>query len=273
MRRTFRHAITVSVVVIGLFVRMDPASAALFVGSGGADNIFGTNAADTMNGASGSDKVFGKRGNDRLSESGLLLPGGGKDVAVGGPDGATVIDDDASRDRIVGNEGADVIFAWNGVKDVIQCGAARDAVYADPFDVIGTDCEGVINGSIVISGETFTFGSNRADTITGTAGTDAIAGRGGNDTILGGAFGDQIHAGPGRDAIDGEGGGDFLIDDDSTGGDTLKGGVGADTIFTADGAIDTYDCGGIDGDLDKVYADANDIQLNCEGTDEIHTVS
>ena len=76
----------------------------------------GTRHRDVMRGTKGDDILIGLRGNDDLT--GL----GGHDILIGGP-------------------GNDTIHARDGLRDVVNCGAGSDLVYADRKDVVAKNCE------------------------------------------------------------------------------------------------------------------------------------
>ena len=76
-------------------------------------------------------------------------------------------------------------------------------------------------------------GTNKADTITGTAQNDSIFGDNGNDLIFGGAGDDRLFGENGDDTLNGGAGDDFL--DGGNGNDMLAGGAGADEIRGGNG--------------------------------------
>ena len=123
------------------------------------------------------------------------------------------------------------------------------------------------------------FGTNQADTLTGTAAVDKIYGLGGPDLIFGLAGGDSLFGGSGGDEIRGAADGDIIVgaggDDELRGGDAtdeIIAGNGDDTVFGGPGV----DFIGVAGDQqygfqdevfctegDLVEADDNDILHNC----------
>jgi Ca2+-binding RTX toxin-like protein len=123
------------------------------------------------------------------------------------------------------------------------------------------------------------YGTNQADTLTGTAGTNVIYGLGGPDLILGlgatdflygGSGGDEVRGGADLDAISGAAGADELRGGDGpdeieagNGDDTVLGGAGPDQIHVEGdqqyGFQDEVFCSG----GDSVSADSNDILHNC----------
>ncbi|HEX8061935.1 MAG TPA: Ig-like domain-containing protein [Allosphingosinicella sp.] len=76
-------------------------------------------------------------------------------------------------------------------------------------------------------------GTNKADTLTGTAQNDSIFGDNGNDVVNGGAGDDRLFGENGDDALNGGAGDDFL--DGGNGNDMLSGGAGNDDIVGGNG--------------------------------------
>lgn len=101
-------------------------------------------------------------------------------------------------------------------------------------DSAGND---VVTGSIL--GEVIGNGSGGNDSFSGGEGADTLVAGGGNDTLLGGNGDDVIRAGGGNDSVVGGAGDDsmqFLAAGSfnaATGGDTVNGGDGADTLVIA----------------------------------------
>jgi hemolysin type calcium-binding protein/WD40 repeat protein len=78
-------------------------------GGGHDDVIFGLGGNDTLLGGAGDDRIYGGTGND------VITPGAGADRVMGGP-------------------GSDTIYAADGERDVVNCGAGRDRAVVDPVD-------------------------------------------------------------------------------------------------------------------------------------------
>jgi Tol biopolymer transport system component len=76
----------------------------------------GTPADDRLRGTIADDRVCGFAGDDLLSA--------GK-----------------GRDGLYGGDGNDTLRSRDGLFDVVGCGAGRDDVLADRFDLVGADCE------------------------------------------------------------------------------------------------------------------------------------
>jgi trypsin len=112
----------------------------LIRGLGGNDTLFGdrcgrgrrrSNAAAV---GDGNDRLFGNAGHDRLFGSGgadRVFGGPGNDLLVGG----------RGRDGLNGAGGRDVIYARDGVRDTVSCGAgSRDFARLDERDRV-SGCE------------------------------------------------------------------------------------------------------------------------------------
>lgn len=105
-------------------------------GSAGPDRLLGLGRKDFIDGGAGDDVLDGDGGWDRLlggAGADLLIGRGDPDTLVGGP----------GRDRILAGKERDTIFARDGWRDMIDCGAGSDTVYADRSDVIARNCERV----------------------------------------------------------------------------------------------------------------------------------
>jgi Ca2+-binding RTX toxin-like protein len=101
------------------------------VGLGGSAQervVRGTKKADTLVGTAGKDRILGLAGNDWLR--GLA----GHDVLDGG----------RGIDTVSGGPGNDIVFAREGARDRVYCGAGKDRVVADDLDRVQGDCETVL---------------------------------------------------------------------------------------------------------------------------------
>ena len=104
------------------------AAALLVAGSANAATIRGTLGPDRLVGTPGVDAIFGRAGSDTLDGR------GGADLLDGGP----------GRDVLIGGAGDDRLAAdYDGVRDVVRCGAGRDLAVADLEDAVGASCETV----------------------------------------------------------------------------------------------------------------------------------
>jgi hypothetical protein len=82
------------------------------IGTHGDDVIYGNRANDTIIGNGGYDMIYGGRGNDVIT--------------VNGP----------GTSHVFTGAGSNTVYAANGYKDVITCGAGDNRVVVDPFDVV-----------------------------------------------------------------------------------------------------------------------------------------
>jgi RTX calcium-binding nonapeptide repeat (4 copies) len=95
---------------IALLLTAPAAAARTIGGTGKKDVLHGGRGADRISGGPGADRLYGGAGNDRLS-------GGSGD------------------DRLSGGSGT----------DTLRCGPGSDTALVDSRDLIGTDCERVLN--------------------------------------------------------------------------------------------------------------------------------
>lgn len=168
--------------------------------------------------------VEGGPGNDTISVNqggGSLRGGTGNDTLVGG----------TGANTLSGGTGADIFYGGPG-----QDGAN----YAGGTAGINVTFDGVANDGVPGEGDNVgstmevVYGTEFADTLTGSAGTQILFGFGGNDLLFGGAGADTLNAGAGADTLRGEGGNDTLqAVDGVTFNDNLYGGDSND-ICTAD---------------------------------------
>jgi Ca2+-binding RTX toxin-like protein len=101
--------------------------------------IVGASRPDYLGGSGFDDTIFGMRGND------TLVGGAGDDMLDGGA-GNDMLTGGSGADKLRGGVGSDTIYAADGERDVIDCGAGRDRAVADSVDkVIG--CEVVQTGT------------------------------------------------------------------------------------------------------------------------------
>jgi Ca2+-binding RTX toxin-like protein len=98
------------------------------VGTERPDGLVGTAGPDRICGLPGGDVIRAGAGND------TIRGGAGDDRIVAGP----------GRDVVAGDAGKDRIFARDGARDTIRCGASRDEVFADMTDRVARDCEQVV---------------------------------------------------------------------------------------------------------------------------------
>jgi Ca2+-binding RTX toxin-like protein len=94
----------------------------------GSDTLFGEGAHDSLSGGGGVNLYFGGPGPDRIVAN--------TEATETGPQGAG-----AAGEEIHGGTGGDLIFANDGLKDIIDCGGGSDAVANDPIDEVAANCE------------------------------------------------------------------------------------------------------------------------------------
>lgn len=146
---------------LGSDVRIRADLPTLIVGGPGDDLIVGGPAEDAIDGGFGQDILAGGPGadllqggegedlvsyTDRLDFDGTLLPRRGAVRAqIGRPgwsgsgDERDTIADDV--EQLLGGAGADRLSLRDGQATSVACGDGRDAVIADPRDVLDIDCE------------------------------------------------------------------------------------------------------------------------------------
>lgn len=233
-----------------------------FVGTAGADAIFGQFGDDQLDGRAGRDLLHGGAGDDTIRGGGgndTLKAGSGDDTVNGGtgidtavfagsvthytiqeaPGGALLVTD------LVGNGGANRVSAVEILQfDDITLNVAEDyeimsllgfegPAPADP-DPNDPDPTPTDPDPTDPDPSTDIMGTAADDTITATPEDDVIRALSGDDTVYGGAGDDRIHGADGNDMLAGNWGDDLLNGD--AGNDTLKGGLGSDALAGHRGA-------------------------------------
>ncbi len=200
----------------------------LLRGGSGADTLIGSIGADTLDGGEGIDSVAyfleGGTGGvtvdlvagtaidtygtvDRLigieqilgSERSDTIRGDGTGNFLFGRGGADLIQGLGGDDTLVGGEGADTLDGGAGTDQVAYFletgpgGVTVDLVAGTAIDTFGT-----IDRLIGIE---HVHGTDRDDTIIGSAGDDVIFGHDGDDSIDGGEGSDLVYSGAGNDII------------------------------------------------------------------------
>ena len=149
---------------------------------------------------------------------------------VESPAGSLTLSGSSNNTSLVPN--ANIVFGGSGANRTIQITVAPKKSGTATVTVVVSDGQAV--GTVTI---TVIVGSDKNETLNGTAGADMIFGLGGkntingfagNDLICGGNGVDTISGGDGDDTIDG-GNGDDVINGDA-GNDILMGGAGNDTL-------------------------------------------
>ena len=109
------------------------------------------------------------------------------------------------------------------------------------------------------SGADRVTGDDEDDTLNGGTGNDVLDGAAGDDLLLGDLGNDTLHGGRGRDELDGDVGDDVLVGGPQR--DRLFGFRGRDRIDSADGVVETVDCG---NENDFARVDLRDTIKFCE---------
>lgn len=136
------------------------------------DDITGDSQNNFIIGSTGNDILFGLAGDDTLTGQ------GGNDILVGGA-GADTLQGGVGNDIASYQDAASGIFA-DLILNGLNTGDAAGDTYNAIRGLIGTDHADTLRG---------TFGTNSID---GGAGNDTILGRGGSDTHTGGAGSDTF---------------------------------------------------------------------------------
>ncbi|RJF86255.1 calcium-binding protein [Oleomonas cavernae] len=179
-----------------------------FIGTGGADIMFGDDGNNELLGAGGADFLFGRWGDD------TLRGGGASDTLDGGGWNDQLFGDDAD-DTLVGGAGSDLLNGGAG-RDTASYSTAPGRIVVDLNDP--TQNRGDAEGDSFVSIEVIT-GSTADDIIRGANGLAM--------TLIGGDGADELVGGNLDDVLEGG-----LKDD------VLTGGIGADALLGGDG-IDT----------------------------------
>lgn len=216
---------------------------ALLNGGAGDDTLTGGSGPDVLAGGDGNDRLVGNDGNDTLNGGNgndSILGGNGNDVAIdtsginkidlgAGEDGVLFLGTDRSDrirvSRVVGPEGAEVVFAMNG-RTFITPYLNGETIFV--FAGQGND-EVILDASAAVRWHAEFFGEDGDDVLVGSLLNDVLDGGPGNDILLGGDGDDRLSGGPGRDLIIGGLGADHLAGD---GDDDLL--IAGRTAFDAD---------------------------------------
>ena len=211
-----------------------------YFGTALADEIYGLDGQDQLRGASGDDHIEGGNGPDSLyGDQGddcihgglgddVIRGGRGEDTIRGGP-GVDVLFGDRDGDLLFGEDGADILLGGPG-DDVLRGGSGsdyldggegeRDAVsYLDsPVDRYGTGVDVALNDSVLVVGR---GGHAKGDILVGI------------EIVIGSAGDDRLSAtNNGRvDHLFGEGGDDTLRGGGFDHPDLLDGGAGDDHLL------------------------------------------
>ena len=194
------------------------------IGTGGDDNLLGTNCGETVDGRAGDDNIDARGGND------VIIGGAGNDHIIAGP----------GNDVVHAGSGNDVVFGGSG-NDIVFGGSGNDHLYGEDGDdtIMGEEGDDFISGG---PGSDILVAGIGNDTVHGDTGDDALDGGAGDDNLDGGEDNDVIIGGADNDRL--SGGSDNDVLSDGPGQDTVHGGGDDDhVVAAADAANDVYDGG------------------------------
>ena len=173
-----------------------------------------------------------------VNARGELKGGSGNDTINAGPTpAANVVDGGAGTDVLNGGAGQEVFTGGTG-PDQFNGGPGNDIVsYNGSIAGVTVTIDGLANdgtpgeGDNVRTDVEWLYGSNFADTLTGSPGPNIFLGFNGDDHLNGGPGDDTLVGGAGLDVLRGEGGNDRLEANDSAAGDFADGDIGFDTCL------------------------------------------
>jgi Ca2+-binding RTX toxin-like protein len=135
MRR--RALLILASMMLGVLMLGGVALAKEVTGTGGSDDLEGTNRADKIWGLKGPDYIAGEGGGDHL------YGGRGKDE-VRGADGHDYVAGGHGHDQLYGGRKNDWLKAVDGERDRVNCGYGHDdKAYVDEIDRVNKNCEDV----------------------------------------------------------------------------------------------------------------------------------
>jgi Ca2+-binding RTX toxin-like protein len=105
-------------------------------GEDGNDRLFGGDGNDLVFGRAGDDMLYGGPGDD-------YLEGGRGDDGLSGGDGHDELYGGYGADRLKAGPGNDALYAYDGTRDVVDCGPGIDEAEADRYDELH-GCERVL---------------------------------------------------------------------------------------------------------------------------------
>jgi Ca2+-binding RTX toxin-like protein len=135
MRR--RALLILASMMLGVLILGGVALAKEITGTGGSDDLEGTNRADKIWGLKGPDYIAGEGGSDDL------YGGRGRDE-VRGADGHDYVVGGHGHDHLYGGRKNDWLKAADGERDHVNCGKGHDdKAYVDEIDRVNKNCEDV----------------------------------------------------------------------------------------------------------------------------------
>ena len=200
-------------------------------GGDGADDLRGYGGTDLINGGIGNDAILGGNGND------VLIGGAGADTMDGGSgDDIYLINSVSDRvgSEISDSSGVDELrfAAPSGTltlggevgidRVVLGIGTAAIADVTGTF-ALNVDASALGNALTMIGndGANIIKASAFSDVVTAGAGDDHVYGNAGNDSLDGGAGADRLYGGTGNDTYVVDNVGDYLVELDSEGTDSV----------------------------------------------------
>ena len=209
------------------------------------NNVSGfDNSDDVINGQGGDDLIDGKSGND------LLRGGAGNDTLIGGV-GNDILVEDTGNNSLVGGIGDDTLNVDSSTgKNTLDGGAGDDTLYVRGSQgnnlLSGGDGNDFLNASELAIAEGHNFiGSSGNNTLNGGAGDDTLraespksnsllSGDDGNDYLSTSGYifyrSDYSFNSSGNNTLNGGIGDDTLLAETSTGNNLLSGGDGNDLL-------------------------------------------
>jgi hypothetical protein len=183
----------------------------------------------------------GGPGDDSLSVESIVAAtlngGAGHDTLLGGSNGDTLIDGDAT-----GAADADLLDG-RGSEDMVSYATRGAPVRVDLADAAP---DGEIGEGDVLRSVERVRGGRADDVIAGTAGRNLLEGNGGADRVLGRAGMDTVDGGTGDDELGGGDGPDFISG--GPGSDVMRGNGGNDIFLLHRSGADVVTCGAGRGD-------------------------
>lgn len=165
--------------------------------------VSGTSAGETLSGYASAVELDAGAGNDTITgsaSSDILRGGDGDDIiATGGGDDA--INGGAGQDTLVAT-GSESDYIWrrleNGAVLVIAKAASSGQIELRDVESVRFGSTGPIVSLASLAGA---YGTDGADTLSGTAGSESLYGLGGNDTFQESIGDDYLSGGAGNDAV------------------------------------------------------------------------
>ncbi|MBK6863089.1 MAG: M10 family metallopeptidase C-terminal domain-containing protein [Ideonella sp.] len=203
-------------------------------GGSGADTIYGNVIGNVLRGNAGDDSMRGSEWGQQASDGADTMYGGDGNDFIGGHAGNDWMYGDAGNDQVIGDAGND--FAFGGIGNDWVVGDYTDASGNGDDYLSGGDGFDTLEGG---TGNDTLYGDNDDDWLYGQDGTDFMSGDAGNDHVYGGNGSDTLYGYTGNDSLYGEGGvatvygqdgNDYIVDGNSSTGDSFDGGAGTDTL-------------------------------------------